>query len=158
VARPHRGGTRDRRVFWVLLNAGWAPGDPTGEGSPLHHDYLLATTMTFAGITFCQIGTAFASRTTHASLREIGIFSNRWLLWGIAFELAFAAAVIYLPPLQAIFGTAGLGARELLVLLVFPGVVWGTDELRRWIVRRRLRSKYGRGVGVTPDGEVGSRS
>ena len=66
--------------------------------------------MTFAGITFCQVGTAFACRTTHASLRSIGVFSNRLLLWGIAFELAFAAVVIYVPPLQAIFGTDDLGA------------------------------------------------
>jgi magnesium-transporting ATPase (P-type) len=88
--------------------------------------------MTFAGITFCQIGTAFASRTTHASLRAIGVFSNRLLLWGIAFELAFAAAVVYLPPLQRVFGTAPLGLPELAVLAVFPVVVWGSDELRRW--------------------------
>lgn len=93
--------------------------------------------MTFAGIAACQIGTAFAARTTHASLRTIGVFSNRLLLWGIAFEVAFAAAVIYLPPLQALFGTAGLGASELLVLLTFPILVWGSDELRRWVLRRR---------------------
>jgi calcium-translocating P-type ATPase len=122
--------------FWVLVSGGWALGDPTGKGSALHEVYLTATTMTFAGITFCQIGTAFAARTTHASLRSIGVFSNRLLLWGIGFELAFAAAVIYLPPLQGVFGTHALGVRELLPLLVFPFVVWGTDELRRWWLRR----------------------
>jgi hypothetical protein len=42
------------------------------------------------------------------------------VLWGIAFELAFAAAVIYLPPLQRIFDTAALGPHELLPLLAFP--------------------------------------
>jgi calcium-translocating P-type ATPase len=118
--------------FWVLRRAGWGPGDATGSGSPLHDAYLTATTMTFAGITFCQVGTAFASRTTHASLRAIGVFSNRLLLWGIAFELAFAAAVVYLPPLQHIFGTAPLGVSELALLSMFPIVVWGSDELRRW--------------------------
>jgi magnesium-transporting ATPase (P-type) len=123
--------------FWVLLDAGWHPGDPTGEGAPLHQAYLTATTMTFAGITACQVGTAFAARTTHASLRQIGVLSNQLLLGGIAFELAFAAAVIYLPPLQAVFGTADLGVRELLPLLAFPIIVWGSDELRRWFVRRR---------------------
>ena len=65
--------------------------------------------MTFAGITACQVGTAFAARTTRASLRSIGVLSNQLLLWGIAFELVFAAALIYLPPLQAVFGTASLG-------------------------------------------------
>jgi magnesium-transporting ATPase (P-type) len=93
--------------------------------------------MTFAGITACQVGTAFAARTNRASLRSIGLTTNRILLWGIAFELAFAAAVIYLPTLQAAFGTAPLGAAELAVLATFPFVVWGTDEMRRWAVRRR---------------------
>ena len=93
--------------------------------------------MTFAGITACQVGTAFAARTSRASLREIGIFSNRLLLWGILFELVFAAAVIYLPPLQTLFGTNALGLRELAILALFPLLVWGTDELRRWALRRR---------------------
>ena len=51
-------------------------------------------------------------RDRAASLRSIGFFSNRLLLWGIAFELAFAAALIYLPALQAVFGTAALAARR----------------------------------------------
>jgi magnesium-transporting ATPase (P-type) len=97
--------------------------------------------MTFAGITACQIGTAFAARTTHASLRSIGVFSNRLLLWGIAFEVAFAAAVIYLPPLQRIFDTAALGGWELALLATFPPLVWGSDELRRWAVRRQGRGR-----------------
>jgi magnesium-transporting ATPase (P-type) len=113
----------------ILLSA---PGDATDTGSPLHNAYLTSTTMTFAGITFCQVGTAFASRTTHSSLRAIGVFSNRFLLWGIVFELVFAAAVVYLPPLQQIFGTAPLGVSEIAVLSVFPIIVWGSDELRRW--------------------------
>jgi magnesium-transporting ATPase (P-type) len=102
----------------------------------LHHAYLQATTMTFAGITACQVGTAFAARTSRASLRAIGPLSNRLLIRGIAFELAFAAAVIWFPPLQAVFGTRGLGLEELALLAPFPFVVWGSDELRRWAVRR----------------------
>jgi calcium-translocating P-type ATPase len=130
--------------FWVLLRAGWSPGDRTGTGSPLHHDYLVATTSTFAGITACQVGTAFATRTTRASLRSIGVLSNRFLLWGIAFEIAFAAAVVYTPTLQTAFGTAALGWRELAPLAAFPILVWGSDELRRWALRRP------RARGTTP--------
>ncbi len=123
--------------LFVLLRGGWGLGDPTGSGTDLHDTYLAATTMTFAGITACQIGTAFAARTSRSSLRAIGFFSNRLLLWGIAFEIAFAAALIYLPPLQSLFATAALGLPELALLATFPVIVWGTDELRRWAVRRR---------------------
>ena len=58
--------------FFTLTRAGWSPGDPTGEGSPLHGAYLEATTATFLAIVFCQVGTAFAARTERASLRSIG--------------------------------------------------------------------------------------
>jgi magnesium-transporting ATPase (P-type) len=121
--------------FAVLLRDGWSPGDDVSEGAALHGTYLTATTMTFAGIVACQIGTALAARTDHASLRQVGFFTNRLLLWGIAFEVAFTAAIVYLPPLQDLFGTAPLGWVELTVLLPFPAVVWGADEVRRW--RRR---------------------
>jgi len=124
--------------FFVLLRAGWSPGDATGAGAPLHHAYLTATTMSFAGITACQVGTAFASRTSHASLREIGVLSNPMLLGGIAFELVFAAAVIYVPVLQNILHTTGLGPAELAILASFPVIVWGSDELRRAWVRRHV--------------------
>jgi magnesium-transporting ATPase (P-type) len=125
----------------VLLRAGWSPGDPVGSGSNLHHAYVTATTMTFAGIVACQVGNAFSARTEHASLRSIGVASNPLLLKGIAVELVFAAALIYAPPLQAVFHTAALGPSELGLLAVFPFVVWGADELRRARIRRRGREQ-----------------
>ncbi len=122
--------------FVVLLRAGWQPGAPTGPGTPLYNAYLTATTMTFAGIVACQVGTAFAVRTERASLWQVSVFSNPQLLWGIAFELGFAAALIYLPPLQVLFGTRPLGLTELALLSTFPVIVWGTDEIWRAIERR----------------------
>jgi calcium-translocating P-type ATPase len=123
--------------FWVLMRAGWHPGDPTGEGHALHHAYEQATTMTFLGMVAGQIGTAFAARTERASLRSVGALSNRLLLWGIAFELVLAVVMIYAPPFQSILGTAALTPGMLLFVAPFPFVVWGADELRRWLIRRR---------------------
>ena len=120
----------------VLVGAGWNPGDPVSSGDVLHDDYVRATTMTFAGIVACQVGTAVAARTDYASLRSIGFFSNRFLLLGIAFELVFAAALIYIPALQPIFHTTALGPAELAILATFPVIVWGADELRRYLRRR----------------------
>lgn len=122
--------------FYVLTRAGWALGDPTDSGDPLHHAYQQATTMTFLSMVACQIGTAFASRTERASLRSIGVFSNSLLLWGVAFELALAAVLIYVPACQDLLGTAALPAEDLLLVLPFPFIVWGADELRRWAIRR----------------------
>jgi calcium-translocating P-type ATPase len=127
--------------FLVLLVAGWSPNDPTGPGTPLHHAYLQATTMTWAGIVACQMGAAFAVRTTDASLWEIGVFSNRHLLRGVAFSLGFAAVIIFVPPVQSIFKTASLSVAELAILACYPVIVWGSDELWRW--RRRARARIG---------------
>ncbi|WP_063053785.1 cation-translocating P-type ATPase [Nocardia arthritidis] len=123
--------------FFVLLQGGWHPGDPTGPGTPLHHTYQQATTMTFFGLVAGQIGTAFAARTDRASLRSIGVLSNRLLLWGIVFELALAAVIVYVPVLQGLLGTAALTPAMLAFTLPYPFLVWGADEFRRWLLRRR---------------------
>jgi calcium-translocating P-type ATPase len=123
--------------FYALWRAGWHPGDPTGEGTALHHAYLTATTATFAGIVLCQVGTAVAARTDRASLRQVGFLSNPLLLAGIAFELAFTAVLVWVPAFQGVFGTAPLPADVIGLIAVFPLVVWGSDELRRRAIRHR---------------------
>jgi magnesium-transporting ATPase (P-type) len=122
--------------FFVLTRAGWHLGAPVGAGSPLHHAYIQATTTTFLGIVACQIGTAFAARTDRASLRDVGVTTNPLLLWGIAFEIAFAAAVTVVPGLRAVFGTAPPPLAVLPLLITFPFIVWGADEIRRAFIRR----------------------
>jgi len=126
--------------FYVLTSAGWHPGNPVGSGRPLHHAYLQATTMTFLAMVMCQVGTAFACRTERASLRSVGILSNRLLLWGIGFALTLAAVLIYVPACQHLLATAALPPHLLLLTLPFPVIVWGADELRRMLVRRHVSS------------------
>jgi len=132
--------------FYVLLDAGWHPGAPVGAGHPLHQAYLQATTMTFLAMVMSQIGTAFAARTERASLRSIGLLSNRLLLWGIGFELALTAMFIYLPLFQHVLGTAALPVHLLLLTLPFPLIVWGADELRRFFVRLHAARPQAAGV------------
>ena len=124
--------------FYVLLHAGWTPGSPVGIGHPLHHAYLQATTMTFVGMVMGQVGTAFAARTERASLWSVGIFTNRYLLVGIAAALGLTSLIVYLPLFHSLLGTAALPPSALLVALPFPFIVWGADETRRFIVRRRV--------------------
>ncbi|HVC14689.1 MAG TPA: cation-transporting P-type ATPase [Acidimicrobiales bacterium] len=123
--------------FAVLFHAGWHPGATTGSGTRLHTAYRQATTVAWLGIVACQVGAAFAARTEWAPLRAIGVFSNRPLLLGIAVELGFAFALIFAPPFHGFFGTASLSASQLAIVLPFPFIVWGADELRRWRARRR---------------------
>ena len=126
--------------FYVLARGGWSWGAPTGAGTPLHGAYLQATTMTFAGIVACQIGTALAARTERAALHQVGLFTNPLLLWGILSEILFLLAIVFFPPLQEIFGTRPLTLTDAAVLCTFPVIVWGADEIRRARIRRRSRA------------------
>ena len=54
-----RGGAGHRRLLLGRCCArGWIPATRPAPGTPLHDAYLQATTMTFAGIVACQVGTA----------------------------------------------------------------------------------------------------
>jgi calcium-translocating P-type ATPase len=125
--------------FLTLRHAGWQPGAATGPGTPLNLSYRQATTVAWLGIVACQVGTAFAVRTDRASLRQVGVFSNKPLLAAIAVALAFAALVVYLPAMHRFFGTAALSGGQLATVAPFPFIVWGADEIRRWLIRHRSR-------------------
>jgi hypothetical protein len=74
----------------------------------------------------------------------VGVLSNRYLLGAIAVALAFAAALIYTPALNSIFGTAPLTGTQLATVAPFPFIIWGADELRRLLLRRH-RARHGTG-------------
>ena len=140
VPRPDRRRAVAERVLSRAHPVRLASRRPDRRARRFHHAYLQATTMTFLGMIFGQIGTAFAVRTQRVSLWSVGVFSNRYLLVGIAGELVLAAIFVFAPPLQALLGTAAPPAGDLLLLLPFPVIVWGADELRRYFIRRRSRS------------------
>ncbi|TAK34648.1 MAG: cation-transporting P-type ATPase [Chloroflexota bacterium] len=119
--------------FLVLYLGGWSWGIPLAGNDPL---YLRASTVAFLGIVATQVGTVFAARTQHVSVFTVGLFSNRWVVYGIVFELLITLALVYLPPLQALFGTTGVGWPEWLLVATFGPIILAADELRKWGVRR----------------------
>ncbi len=120
--------------FLLLTRAGWRWGE---HEAPSALAAAQATTVVFLGIVILQIGNAFACRTERGSVFRIGLFSNRFLLWSILFEVAFAIALIYVPVLQRIFGTAALSWAWWVGFLAVVPVVFSLEELRKWVVRRR---------------------
>jgi Ca2+-transporting ATPase len=98
-------------------------------------------TIVFTVLTLSQMGNALAIRSAHDSLFKIGLFSNRALLGSVLLTFALQMAVIYLPPLQAIFKTAPLLASELLVCLLMSTSVFWAVELQKKILRTSTRKK-----------------
>lgn len=121
-------------VYW--LN-GWRPGMPMQASG---HVYQMATTMTLAAIVFTQIGVVFNCRTERASVFRVGLRSNRMVLIGIGCELALLSALVYVPFLHGLFGTAALGPREAVWLLIWPPAMFLTEEVRKATLRRRNSS------------------
>ncbi|MFA0833170.1 MAG: cation-translocating P-type ATPase [Methanobacterium formicicum] len=119
--------------FWVLLSSGWTWGQQLSFTDPV---YLKATSMVFAGIVLAQMGNLLGCQTNRTSVLEVGIFKNRWIIRGIAFSVAVLLAIIYIPPLQGIFGTTALGLYEWLYLLTFVPIMFLADELRKYMVRK----------------------
>jgi magnesium-transporting ATPase (P-type) len=96
--------------------------------------YHQATTVTLVAIVACQIGNVFACRSERTSIFRLGFFSNPSIWLGIAAELALILAIIYIPPLQKVFGTAPLSAWQWWVLIICPPLILVADEIRKSIV------------------------
>jgi magnesium-transporting ATPase (P-type) len=118
--------------FWTYWLAGWRLGLPMAVDGEI---YRRATTMTLAGIVAAQVGNVFACRTDRESLFRVGVLTNRLVLGGVVAEVALLIALVLVPPLRAIFGLAPLGAPEWGLLLCFPAIVLGCEEIRKWVIR-----------------------
>ncbi len=123
--------------FWIMTNGGWQFGQPLPFSDPL---YIKATTMVFVGIVAAQIGSLLACQTTRNSSFSIGLFKNRWIPIGIAFEVIIVILIVYIPYLQTIFNTTGLGINEWLYVATFIPIMFFADEIRKYIIRKRSQS------------------
>jgi magnesium-transporting ATPase (P-type) len=113
--------------------AGWRPGEPLPDEGTV---YLQATTMTMTAIVMGQVGAGFALRTDRRSTLSIGLFSNRLLLFGVAFELALILVLIYVPGVNDVFHNSPIGPWHWLLLILFPPLVFGAEEARKALFRR----------------------
>ena len=131
--------------FATLLAPAGTQGMPPERAQHCTIAYLEATTATFVAIVACQVGTAMAARSDRSSLLRIGLFTNRMLLWGIAFELLFTAALVYLPVANdAAWAPPPLPPATLLLIAPFPVIVWAADELWRLARRSGRTQRNGR--------------
>ncbi|MEQ8200253.1 MAG: cation-transporting P-type ATPase [Syntrophomonadaceae bacterium] len=95
--------------------------------------YAYSTTMAFAAVVAGQIGNLFICRSEHISIRSSFITRNNLVYIGLAFEVLVCMAIVYLPPLQEIFGTKPIIPGDLLLLLLCPLVMIVVEEIRKII-------------------------
>jgi Ca2+-transporting ATPase len=118
-------------MFWANGYAGhWLDLPSQGEL------YRQATSATLAAVVATQIGNVFTQRSEKTSILRIGLGGNRLIWLGIFLEVALLMAVLYIPPLQRVFGTAPLPAGSLWMFLLMVPVLPLADELRKALARR----------------------
>jgi len=94
-------------------------------------------TMIFTTLAFLQIGQAFASRSSHASLFTLGLRSNLSLLILAIVTFGLQLVVVYLPALERFFQVDPLSGPELAVCLVAGSLAFVAIEVEKWWLRRR---------------------
>lgn len=120
--------------FVVLLSHGWEWGQELASQSPL---YQKATTAFFVSIVICQIANVLVCRTERESIFKKGIFSNHFILFGIAVEVMIIWFVTSNPLANTFFGTQPLTLFEFALPLPFAFLIFFWEELRK----SRLREK-----------------
>jgi len=119
--------------FWLYYSYGWRPGMAMAATGTV---YVLATTMNHGAVVTTQIGNAFAQRTNRESVFKIGLFSNKFLMWGILVELFVFSLLIYVPSLANVFHHAPLNLQQWLFLFALIPTLFIADEIRKFFVRR----------------------
>ncbi len=94
-------------------------------------------TMIFTTLTLAQMGNALAIRSNVDSVFSIGFFTNRMMIVAVISTFLLQLALIYFGPLQRVFSTVALSARDLGISLVLSTIVFTAVELSKWVGRRR---------------------
>jgi P-type Ca2+ transporter type 2C len=95
-----------------------------------------ARTLAFTTLVFFQLVNVFNARSDRASAFHQP-FSNLWIWAAIGISVVLQVLVIYVPFLQAAFGTSPLSLTDWLVCLLVSSTVLWPIELLKWIARRR---------------------
>jgi Ca2+-transporting ATPase len=94
-----------------------------------------AMTMTFVTLVLIQFCNAYNFRSDRLSLFERP-FANRWLNLAIVWELAVLMLIVYVPLLQAPFGTYGLSVQDWAVVVGCALTILPIVEVAKWAERR----------------------
>ena len=129
-------------VFYTEMYHGDAGDGPTAAAdaeAAARRD----TTMTFTTFVLFDMWNALSCRSADRSVFEIGLFSNTFFLYAVGGSLAGQLAVVYFPPLQAVFQTVSLSLRDWAYIVLLSSTVLWVDEIRKLISRARRNAAAG---------------
>ncbi len=114
--------------FYILKSGGWQWGQMLPSDNLL---YMQATTACLTAIIVTQVANVFACRSFRESVFKIGLFSNKLIFIGIAFEILLQIFIVYHPWGNRIFATAPISANIWLILIPFAILLFTAEETRK---------------------------
>jgi magnesium-transporting ATPase (P-type) len=91
------------------------------------------------GVILFQIFYLFECRSLRGSSLKMGLFSNRWIYAGVGAILVLQLGFVYLPFMNALFGSAPLSLAEWALALGVGALVVPVVELEKALRERRQR-------------------
>ncbi len=102
-----------------------------------HGNIMLAQTIAFTTLVTAELLRAFTARSERYNVWQIGIFTNKWMVYAVGASFALLMAVIYVPFLQPIFNTQALDLGHWAVILPFILLPAAAAEIAKFMLRRR---------------------
>jgi magnesium-transporting ATPase (P-type) len=104
----------------------------------------LARTVVVNAFVAMEIGYLFNCRSLDRSMLSVGVFSNHWLLWGVAIMAALQVVFTYLPLMNTVFQSAPMPAGAWVAITVLGVAVYAIVGLEKWWTGRRKRATASR--------------
>jgi Ca2+-transporting ATPase len=96
-------------------------------------------TLLFTTLIFAQLALAMGVRSEETSIFRLGFFTNRSMVLAVLLTVALQLAVVYLPFLQALFGTTALPPRDFGIALLASLTIILAVEVWKWGYRRTAK-------------------
>jgi len=129
-------------LLWHLEAGAFLPADENPIRYILQHnwqgvDVQTAETMAFVALSLCQLFRAYTVRSEKVSIFQLGVFSNRYMQYAIAFSIGLMLLVVNVFFLQPIFNTHFMSGREWLTVLGLALLPAIAEEITKFFLRRR---------------------
>jgi Ca2+-transporting ATPase len=128
-----------KHIIWVgvLMTIGTLGIFAWGLGSDPEANLDRARTLAFLTIALFQLWHVLAIHIERETVLSRRFFVNPYLLGAVAVSLILQLAVIYLPPLAAVFHTVPLPLSEMLLCILVASSVFFAVEIEKTIIRRK---------------------
>ncbi len=120
-------------IYLLSINV-LAPSYGIAAGNVLSY----ARTMSFTMLISCELLRSFSCRSEHQTIFDIGIATNKTLLYSVAGAFALLLATLYLPFMRPLFDTVPLGFGDWCLIVIGAVLPLVGGELFKKFIRPRI--------------------